>query len=642
MLLWRGGLLFAGGPGTGLTEQDVERSSTGASGPTAPDPEIIAALRGTMGTDPDVATATRQADLAWESLVLREQGIQRRLIQNYRTLLTAWAQAWARYKAGAAAYGQAYLNAYNGSDALQQTARDWQTRQVGAKAIDIALALILLVRGVAQLGSAGFRWLRGLRGGGEAAGVAVARAEAVIEGSPALTELGLELAQTGRRGELVQLASMADEAGIVFEQWFMGQKAVMDGFGQSILARTQMLRLFEIMALNVMKARGWVQATAAQTNVVTTMLVNGRGLVAGRAVLSAEQVAAFRTLVGSTDDFFTFVAKWYDEVSEVAGHGAAATTDFYALICSADDVAFLRMLWTAIQRSGDDLTRLPGILRKLLGPAKVASISSGAALTATGATIAATSGAAGPQGPVQLGAVGSLDVYMGQYGITNDGFFGNLWDFVTSPVETTGGIWHTLWAQSEWNEFMANHSGDLAALGPGVADALGALTAMQNLMNSNRLGDANGPIGGPAQDLRGVLQVMQQTFDGAPNAWQDAHRAEYDAKRSHIQQKLTQIGQTLAALQEFSKALTGFIQPVEQLRRTPDGTHRDAVEMLDPDMAVALTQISFLLEGAAWRAFGGGQQQQPLTPRQVERAGQSWDELVGRKFEGFESNLEDD
>lgn len=231
---------------------------------------------------------------------------------------------------------------------------------------------------------------------------------------------------------------------------------------------------------------------------------------------------------------------------------------------------------------------------------------------------------------------------MGQYGITNDGFFGNLWDFVTSPVETTGGIWHTLWAQSEWNEFMANHSGDLAALGPGVADALGALTAMQNLMNSNRLGDANGPIGGPAQDLRGVLQGMQQTFDGAPNAWQDAHRAEYDAKRSHIQQKLTQIGQTLAALQEFSKALTGFIQLVEQLRRTPDGTHRDAVEMLDPDMAVALTQISFLLEGAAWRAFGGGQQQQPLTPRQVERAGQSWDELVGRKFEGFESNLEDD
>jgi hypothetical protein len=637
LYLWNNGLLLAG-PGTGLTEEDVERSPTGAAGPTAPDPEIIAALRGTMGVDEDLETQTRQADLAWESLVLREQGVQERLIKNYQDLLAAFAQAWARFKAGAQAFGEAYLSAYNGSDALQQTARDWQVRQIGAKAIDIAVACVMLVRGVAQLGSAGFRFLRGLRGAadeavglaGAAAGTseyaaAIAKAESAIEASPVLREAAEQLAATGRRDELVQLAAMADEAGIAFEQWFVQRKELIEELGGSIFNRQRMATLFEAMARSVLEARGWVQATAEQRNLISTLLVNGRGLINGTASLTPQEISAFRALVNGTDDFFGWVAKLYDEVSEVAG-AADETVDFFGLVCSADDVSFLEALWTAIGRSGDDLTQLPNILRETLGPAKVAAIEAGesaaggAALTTTGAVIAGSSGG-GPQGPVQLGAIGSLDVYMGQYGITNDSFGGNLWDFVTSPVETSTGIWHTLWAQSEWNEFIENHEDDVKALGPSVANAIGALEAMQMLVRGDRLSSPTGTIGAPLRELQQVMRGMEQTFNSAPPAWQNQHRAEYDAKRAHIVQKINQIGESLQALNEFAFALTKFIDQLEALRRDEDGTHREAIEMLDPDIAVTLVQISFLLEGTAWRAFGGGQrEQQTLTPEEIRAA----------------------
>jgi hypothetical protein len=657
--LWRNGLLF-GGAGTGLTEEQVERSPTGTAGPTAPDPEIIAALRGTMGVDTDLETATRQAYLAWESLMLREQGIQERLIQNYQALLASWAQAWGRFKAGSQAFGEAYLRAYQGSDALQQTARDWQVRQVGAKAIDLALALIMLVRGVAQLGSAGFRWLRGLRGAGdEAAGVAgaaagsaeyaaaIAKAEATIEASPALRQAAEQLAATGRRDELVQLAAMADEAGIAFEQWFLQRKELIESIGGSIFNRQRMATLFEAMARSVLQARGWIQATAEQRTLISTLLVNGRGLINGTATLTPQQVTAFRTLVNSTDDFFEWVAKLYDEVSEVAG-AADETVDFFGLVCSADDVSFLRALWTAIGRSGDDMTQLPGILREVLGPAKAAAIEAGGsaaggvALTGTGALIAGTGGGENPQGPVQLGAVGSLDVYMGQYGITNDSFGGNLWDFVTSPVETSTGIWHTLWAQSEWNEFMENHSEDLMDLGPSLANTVGALEAMQNLLESNRLDDASGPIGGPANDLRGVLRGMQQTFDDAPPDWQNDHREEYDRQRAHIVQKLNQIGESLQALREFATALGQFIEQLETVRRDENGQHRDAIELLDPDIAVLLVQISFLLEGTAWRAFGGGREhQERLTPEEIREASERHELWLEQYYEELDAVPED-
>jgi hypothetical protein len=620
--------------------------------------------------DMGASSPTFADDQRWSLATYNEEQAQQRLLQNYRDVLQAWGSAWAGFKAGATQYAESYLRAWQGSDALQQLARDWQVNQQAAKAADLAVALIMLVRGVGQLGAMAFRWMRGLRGGQAAAGAAqaaagateyaqaVGRAEQLIENSPALREMAEQLAQNGKREELVQLAVMAEEAGVPFEQFMLSQRELMSEFGLNILARLD--RVFAGLARRLIDARGWIKATDDARGVINTMLVNGRGLVTGTSTLTPQQAQAIRALVRGQDDFFEWSAKLYDEGTELAtnlGQGAegmgAGAYDFFGLVCNADDIAFMRALWQALETCGDDLARVPQVLRDLLGPARVAAVEAGAAagvsVSAVGAGVTAGAGATGAA--VQLadgtiaprpiiGAVGNAESYFQQFGIVGESFGSNMWDLVTSPIETTTGMWHSHVGLTEWNTFMENHSGDLRNMSLGLTNAMGSLERMQNLLNSARPGDPAGPLNSARTQLRNAADELQRAYDQATPQWQREHADELQRRRAHIEQKLTMMEAATSWIGEMQAKLPALVAALESLRRDAGGQQVYGMELLNPDTATALVQMSLFLEGGGWGAFGGGEQRRPLTTDEIAQRSRELDEYQRRMAEEFDSHDE--
>ncbi|MBM4410097.1 MAG: hypothetical protein FJ037_01995 [Chloroflexi bacterium] len=390
------------------------------------------------------------------------------------------------------------------------------------------------------------------------------RAEQLIEASPVLREMGLELAKTGRREELVQLAVMAEEVGVPFEQMIISQRETAAAFGFNLLQRLD--RVLQGLSRQLIQARGWIKAGDDARGVINTMLVNGRGLVTGSSTLTAQQAQVIRTLMRSQDDFFEWAAKLYDEGTELAaslpkGSGANAQAaeamgaggyDFFGLVCNADDIAFMRTLAQAMETCGDDLARLPQVLKDLLGPARVAAVeaqaaagvgvsavgaamTTGAGVTGTAATFA--DGTVAPR-PI-IGAIGNAQSYFQQFGIVGESFGSNMWDLVTSPIETTAGIWHSREGLTEYKSFLEQYADEMKEMSLGLADAIGSLERMQNLLNSARPGDPAGPLRSASTQLRNAANDLQSAFDQASPQWQREHMQELQTRRAHIEQKLS-------------------------------------------------------------------------------------------------------
>jgi hypothetical protein len=523
--------------------------------------------------------------------------------------------AWQRFRIAAVRYAESYLRANAGSEQLQQLARDWQVRKQGAQAADLAVAIIQIVRGVGKLGAWGWRWLNTARTAvapTAAVAQAAARAQALIDASPTLQRLAADLGTKGRSEELLQIASLADEAGMTADEL----AAVVDDVREvanirfeSLLQRLDVV--FLRVATKLLETRGFVRAAAHEANAVQDLLNMARSMLTTRGTQfanTAEQLgalanalAAFRAQVHANPGFVEKIPKLYSAMAvgdDIESVGA---------LCTADDLALLDDVLRAAQTCGDDLSRFGDELAGLVGPA---SLTATEVLATAGATTSAigeavTNGDAGDTGtPRIVGSVGSVDAYLMQFGIAGDSLGGHLWDFLTSPIESTTGLWTSLEGVDEMTDFLEAHEDDLVDLGPALADAIGALEQLSIAVHGARLDDPNSTLGGAGErDLRAALDAIRSAYDAAPPEWRELHSDWMQRRVAHIGQKLATIERTKATMARTAGALPQLTAGLDALRRTTYGTRVGALELLNPDIAAALARTLTLLEGTATRAF---------------------------------------
>jgi hypothetical protein len=607
-----GGVLLLGGAIAfgRANKQPVLVPATGDGG--ALPPEALTAIGREFG-----ATAPPGEDhaAAWEAALFAERAAQERLLRAYADLVEPWVTAWQRFRLAAVRYAEAFLRANAGSEQLQQLARDWQVRKQGAQAADLAVAIIQIVRGVGKLGAWGWRWLHTARtAAAPAAAVAqaAARAQALIDASPTLQRLAADLATKGRSEELLQIASLADEAGMTADEL----AAVVDDVREvanirfeSLLQRLDVV--FLRVATKLLETRGFVRATAHEANAVQDLLNMARSMLTTRGTRfgnTAEQLgaltnalAAFRAQAQANPGFLEKIPKLYSAMAvgdDIESVGA---------LCTADDLALLDHVLQAAQTCGDDLSRFGDELAGLVGPASVTGTEVLATARATTSAIgdAVTNGDASDTGtPRIVGSVGSVDAYLMQFGIAGDSLGGHLWDFFTSPIESTTGLWTSLEGVDAMSDFLQAHQDDLVDLGPALADAIGALEQLSIAVRGARLDDPNSTLGGAgAHALRAALDAIRSAHDAAPPDWRELHSDVLRQRIAHIEQKLATIERTKATMARTAAVLPQLTAGLDALRRSTDGTRVGALELLNPDIAAALARILTLLEGTAARAF---------------------------------------
>jgi hypothetical protein len=622
--LWAG-LAIGGGAlvfgGALLLRRGKQPVAIAADGTDTLSPEALAAIGREFG--PSSTAVADDPDVAWAAALGAEHAAQERLLRAYGDLLEPWAHAWQRFREAAVRYAESYLRANAGSEQLQQLARDWQVRKEGAQAADLAVAIIQIVRGVGKLGAWGWRWLSSARSA-TAAAERVARAEAMISASPTLQRLAADLGTKGRADELVQLASMADEAGMSADELAAVVDDVRDWANmrfETLLSRLDYV--FIRVGAKLLESRGFVRATAAEANAVHDLLNQARAILTRRDELTwtirgteqvdalAQALNAFRAQVQANPGYLEKLPKLYDVMA------VADVMEGIGPVCTAADLAFLDDVLRAAETCGNDLSRFRVVLKELVGPASStaaeAAAGAGVVPTTLGAVVApavqGTAMAAGGEtepatAPPIVGAVGSVDAYVKQFGIAGDSLGGHLWDFLTAPIESTTGLWTSLEGVDAMQEFLESHESDLVDLGPALADAIGALEQLMIAANGARLHDPTSTLGGDGQrELQQALDDLRRAFDRAPDDWQASHDDERVEREAHMQQKLATINRTTSVIGHTTAALPQLIAGLDALRRTPDGTRVGAVELLNPDIAAALTRILALLEGTGAQAF---------------------------------------
>jgi hypothetical protein len=606
-----GGVLLLGGAiAFGRANKQPVLAPAGGDG-EALSPEALAAIGREFG-----ATTTAGEDHAavWDAALVAERSAQDRLLRAYADLVEPWVTAWQRFREAAVRYAESYLRANAGSEQLQQLARDWQVRKQGAQAADLAVAIIQIVRGVGKLGAWGWRWLHTARtAAAPAAAVAqaTARAQALIDASPTLQRLAADLATKGRSEELLQIASLADEAGMSADELAAVVDEVRDVAHmrfESLLQRLDVV--FLRAATKVLEARGFVRATAHEADAVQDLLNMARSMLTTRGTRfgnTAEQLgaltnalAAFRAQVQANPGFLEKIPKLYSAMAvgdDIESVGA---------LCTADDLALLDDVLRAAQTCADDLSRFGDELAGLVGPASVTATE---VLATAGATTSAV-GDAVPNGdasaatPPIVGSVGSVDAYLMQFGIAGDSLGGHLWDFLTSPIESTTGLWTSLEGVEEMAAFLEAHQDDLVDLGPALADAIGALEQLSIAARGARFDDPDSTLGGAGErDLRAALDAFQSAYDAAPPDWRELYSDALRQRVAHIGQKLATIERTKATIVRTTGVLPQLAAGLDALRRTTDGTRVGALELLNPDIAAALARTLTLLEGTTAQAF---------------------------------------
>jgi len=65
------------------------------------------------------------------------------------------------------------------------------------------------------------------------------------------------------------------------------------------------------------------------------------------------------------------------------------------------------------------------------------------------------------------------------------------------------------------------------------------------------------------------------------------------------------------------------------------------IELLNPDVATALVQMSMFLEGGGWGAFGGSQDRKPLTTDEIAQRSRDLEAYQRQMAEEFDSHDEE-
>jgi hypothetical protein len=298
------------------------------------------------------------------------------------------------------------------------------------------------------------------------------------------------------------------------------------------------------------------------------------------------------------------------------GRGSDDTGQFtgeIANLVNGNSIDSLRALYDAAKAAGDDLTRLPQLFRDALGPARATALASGATpavipstlMASGGGTVAGTSGGTG--GPAQVGSVGSVDAQMQQYGITGESFGGNVWDLLTSPVETTSGMWHSWFALDELEDLMSDHADDMNEMSQAWSQAVNALHGLATMASGGKDGlDPIDDLTDAVRDLDRAQSGLRDVWRHASPEWQRTNRHRYDDTMAHIDRKKAAIERLIGGLRRLRAAAGRMTDRLERMARTPDGHQRSALEWIDPDLSAALSQVTFQLESIGFDMLSTG------------------------------------
>lgn len=581
---------------------------------------LYEALAGLGGTGSGDKATTLDSTHMWNLALAPELDAQDRIKKEQSDAVGSFVGWHGRFKAALVRFAQAYLGAWQGSDALRENQTDWRVHRIGAQAVDLAVALIQLVRGAFMLGRGLAGWYRGRQAAALAAKsadeIAALRAAAdeALEASPAIKAFADDFMGAGRSGlksyrdELVDVIMWGQDAGIDIISIMTRRLDEMADIPVSRLRKIDIL--IEDMIPHIMRGAGLVEAAPTIANAVENTAPLIRVLATEGAPLTDEGAAAVRAFVQMVDDTPGF---WDDAgnmfVKLARGTDDALTGELAPLV-SGDRLSNLRSMYDAFKAADGDISKLPGLFRDALGPAKATAISAGGGATsaipsalmqdgalagAHGGTMAGTSGA--DAGPAQVG-LGTVDAQMHQYGITGDSFAGNMWDLFTSPVETTTGIYYSWGALDEINDIFANNATDLSEMSSAWTQLINSLGGLETMSSGGVSGhDSIGTLETALRDLERAQQGLRDVYDDASREWQQANQQMYDEKMAHIDKKRAAIQRLVDALRRLKLVIGRMKELLENMEQTPDGDRRTSMEWIDPALSSALSQVAFQLEG---------------------------------------------
>ncbi|TAJ20205.1 MAG: hypothetical protein EPO65_04495, partial [Dehalococcoidia bacterium] len=303
----------------------------------------------------------------WERLKYQEGVAQEAVLGDFKVMLDDVNAAWAAYRKAVDTFRTRYNLALSASTEMQGLLVEWAEVRGVAQKQDLAFAIVTLLWSGGSLALKGARWLRG----GQAAAATAEAAGGAGKVAATTTEAAAGaggVARSATRGEFVgkylnmlmdnrakNLARMAEEAGMTMAEatakW--GDDLVDVGTG-----------LTELLA----RQRGWVTMAAEAEMTVGRLLVNGRAAVAGRGVMSAQDLAQLQQWA-ARPGFWERLAKAAGAMEEVGWMGHKPEVhEFIGLLYNADDIAFLKRL----VETGGDLAKL----RSAVGPAQAAVLGS--------------------------------------------------------------------------------------------------------------------------------------------------------------------------------------------------------------------------------------------------------------------------
>ena len=608
------------GPATTTTTDTGPPPSTFA-GDVAIDPELAKGLALSF-PDPQSPTAppppppavTNREEADWQTALLRETEAQEHLQAEFKRLLDQANAAWAEYRSAVDRFRSRYTRMLSGSTEMQGLLATWAEVRGIAQKQDLAFAIVTLLWSGGALALKGARWLSGGRGAAQAADSAsdASRAGAAVAEYSSETPSFWKLFDMLNAKKAAGTQRLAAEAGMDFAE-------LMAAHGDDLDA------VLPIVLEGAAKARGWVTMAPDAENLVSRLLVNGRGALGGRmASLAADDVATLQRWA-QQPGFWEKLGKAAGMMDEVGWLGNTADLHRYiSLLYSADDIAFLKK----IAESGGDMTKLA----ELLGPAQRTAFASlnetlagvvGNAPTflAPGAAHTAAYNAWQSDPVSQLGDVSN---FVDQFGITSEMggltqaidrgevlgtgvegaklLGGELWDLISSPFETYQEYKFTFEALDVYEDFLKNHSSDLTEMSSALNDGYRALERLNGTLQRAGLSGNNGPLHRRMQDLRDVLDGMKRQYDNGDAEWREKFGDQYRERKAHIEEKLRYMEGVEAQLEQIGERLPLMMDWLDSLRR-PGGQMRSLTSFIDPEIGVRMISIQTYLDQSLSGAY---------------------------------------
>ncbi|MGQ0826151.1 MAG: hypothetical protein ACT4OX_14160 [Actinomycetota bacterium] len=167
-------------------------------------------------------------------------------------------------------------------------------------------------------------------------------------------------------------------------------------------------------------------------------------------------------------------------------------------------------------------------------------------------------------------------------------------NFYLGPTEWMTNAWSTVEAMDAYSHFLDRYEGDITAMSISVADVLGSLDALADVV----LGP--GIAADDRRKLRDVRDTLQQSYTASSDEFKATNSAVLAERTAHIDQKLAQLDAVAATLTTGSAMLI----PARDAIATQVRGGRSGVAWIDPDVAVAFARTSLLVQSLASGVLG--------------------------------------